>query len=125
MSSSRKNIVTLLIALVYVAIQQVNAINLVYTMYVPLGDKAKAVLNKHAGDSTPKIRWAVHSHIAQNNIKYSSIQAHAVSTFFPEEINEYICVNCDTYKFLHKSAERIIIRGRAPPFPELPHISAA
>lgn len=115
MSSSRKNIITLLIALAYVAIQQVNAINSVYTMYVPLGDKAKAVLNKHAGDSTPKIRWAVHSHIAQNNLKYSSIQAHAVSQFFPEKINEFISVNCDSYEFFHKSAEHLLIKGRAPP----------
>lgn len=115
MSSSRKNIITLLIALVYVAIQQVNAINLVYTMYVPLGDRAKAVLNKHAGDSTPKIRWAVHSHIAQNNLKYSSIQAEAAAPFFPEEIREYIYVNCCSYKFFHNSAERILIKGRAPP----------
>ncbi|MGE5430405.1 MAG: hypothetical protein ACM3QX_04985, partial [Syntrophomonadaceae bacterium] len=87
----------------------------VYTMYVPLGDKAKAVLNKHAGDSTPKIRWAVHSHIAQNNVKLSSISAHVIASFFPEKINDYILFNCDSYKFFHDAAERILLKGRAPP----------
>ncbi|MGE5351985.1 MAG: hypothetical protein ACM3P0_07875 [Acidobacteriota bacterium] len=115
MSSHRKHILSLLIALIYVTIQQVNAINNVYTMYIPLGDKAKAVLNKHAGDSTPKIRWAVHSHIAQNNVKYSTITAHTVAPFFPDAISEFTILNCDNYKFFHNSAEHILLKGRAPP----------
>ncbi|MCU7495663.1 MAG: hypothetical protein HF314_16735 [Ignavibacteria bacterium] len=115
MPISRKKILSLLIALMYVTIQQVNAINNVYTMYIPLGDKAKVVLNKRAGDSTPKIRWAVHSHIVQNNVKYSSLSAHVISSFFPEEISEYTLVNCDGYRFFHNSAERILLKGRAPP----------
>ncbi|MCU7493257.1 MAG: hypothetical protein HF312_18440 [Ignavibacteria bacterium] len=115
MYSPRKNILSLLIALIYVTIQQVNAVNNVYTMYIPLGDKARAVLNKHAGDSTPKIRWAVPSHIAQNNVKYSSVSAHIIASFFPEEISEYITLNCDSYKFFHNSAEHILLKGRAPP----------
>ncbi|MGE5621351.1 MAG: hypothetical protein ACM3U0_02125 [archaeon] len=115
MSLSRKNILSLLIALIYVTIQQVNAANSVYTMYVPLGDKANAVLNKRAGDSTPKIRWAVHSHIVQNNINYFSISAHVISSFSPEEISGYTIFSCDLYKFFHRSADRILLKGRAPP----------